>query len=83
MRKEGLALQYSIYLVHGNIVKIELLLDQLGMLINKRVDDIRVYPLGSNVRIWSLGNQFDEGGNTLSDDILNRLQVTSIEKVKS
>ena len=79
MRKEGLALQYSVYLVRGNKVKIELLLDQLSALIDKRADDIRAYPLGENVRIWGLGKQFDEGGNTLSDSVLDRLRVATME----
>ncbi len=83
MRKEGLALQYSVYLVRGNKVKIDMLLDELSALIDRRADDIRAYPLGENVRIWGLGKQFDEGGNTLSDDVLDRLRVVSMEMEKS
>ena len=60
-----------------------MLLDELSALIDKRADDIRAYPLGENVRIWGLGKQFDEGGNTLIDDVLDRLRVVSMEMEKS
>lgn len=83
MRKEGLAMQYSVYLVRGNKVKIDKLLDQLSALIDVRADDVRAYPLGENVRIWGLGTQFDEGGNTLSDEVLDRLRVASKEAEKA
>ena len=79
MRKEGLALQYSVYLVRGNKAKIDRLLDQLSALIDTRADDVRVYPLGENVRIWGLGAQFDEGGNTLSDAVFDRLRLAAKE----
>ncbi len=79
MRKEGFALQYSVYLVVGNKAHVDLLLEQLSALIDPRADDIRAYPLGENVRIWGLGTQFDEGGNTLSDDVVDRLRVASME----
>ena len=83
MRKEGLALQYSVYLVRGNKAKIDLLLNELSALIDRRADDIRAYPLGENVRIWGLGKQFDEGDNTLSDDVLDRLRMASMETEKT
>lgn len=75
MRKEGVALQYSVYLVRGNKAKIDLLMDQLASLIDVRADDIRAYPLGENVRIWGLGTQFEDAGFILSDDVVDRLRV--------
>jgi len=83
MRKEGVALQYSVYLVRGNKAKIDLLLNELSALIDLRADDIRAYPLGENVRIWGMGKQFNEGDNTLSDEVLDRLRVASMETEKS
>lgn len=75
MRKEGVALQYSVYLVRGNKAKIDLLMGQLVSLIDVRADDIRAYPLGENVRIWGLGTQFEDAGCILSDEVMDRLRV--------
>ncbi|MEX1167650.1 MAG: CRISPR-associated endonuclease Cas2, partial [Hydrogenophaga sp.] len=74
MRKEGEPLQYSVYLLRGNRQRVQRLLDQLTLLINKKVDDLRVYPMGENTRIWGLGTQFDEGGNVFTDEIIDRLR---------
>lgn len=79
MRKEGLPLQYSLYLLHGNRQSVQRLLARLTPLINSKHDDIRVYPLDQNTRMWSLGTQFNEGGNALIDDIILRLRRHSIE----
>ena len=76
MRKEGLPLQFSLYLVRGNKAKIDQLMNQLAAMIDVRADDIRAYPLGENVRIWGLGTQFEDGGFTLSDDVMDRLRVS-------
>ncbi len=74
MRKEGLPLQYSLYLLRGDRQRVQRLLEQLTPLIDSKTDDVRVYPLGENTRLWGLGTQFGEGGNTLSDDIIDRLR---------
>lgn len=74
MRKEGLPLQYSLYLLQGDRQRVQRLLEQLATLIDSKSDDVRVYPLGENTRLWGLGTQFSEGGNTLSDDIIDRLR---------
>lgn len=77
MRKEGQALQYSLYLLRGNRERIERLLDQLSPIIDKRTDDVRIYPLGENTRLWGLGNQFSDGGNIMTDEIIDRLHRTA------
>jgi CRISPR-associated protein Cas2 len=74
MRKEGLPLQYSVYLLHGDRQRVQRLLDQLALLIDNKADDLRVYPLGENTRLWGLGTQFNEGGNALTDEIIDRLR---------
>ena len=74
MRKEGLPLQYSLYLLQGDRQRVQRLLEQLTPMIDSKADDLRVYPLGENTRIWGLGTQFNEGGNTLSDEIIDRLR---------
>jgi len=85
MRKEGLPLQYSVYLLHGNRQRVQRLLDQLATLIDKKADDLRVYPLGENTRLYGLGTQFNQGGNALTDEIIDRLRRhttdTTIEPV--
>ena len=74
MRKEGLPLQYSLYLLHGDRQRVQRLLDQLTPMIDSKTDDLRVYPLGENTRLWGLGTQFNEGGNVLTDEIIDRLR---------
>ena len=74
MRKEGLPLQYSVYLVQGNRQRVQRLLEKITPLIDSKKDDLRVYPLGENTRLWGLGTQFNEGGNTLTDEIIDRLR---------
>jgi CRISPR-associated protein Cas2 len=74
MRKEGLPLQCSVYLLHGNRQRVQRLLDQLALLIDNKADDLRVYPLGENTRLWGLGTQFTEGGNALTDEVIDRLR---------
>jgi CRISPR-associated protein Cas2 len=74
MRKEGLPMQYSLYLLRGSRERVQRLLEQLTPLIDSKADDVRVYPLGENTRLWGLGTQFSEGGNILSDDIIYRLR---------
>ena len=74
MRKEGLPLQYSLYLLHGDRQRVQRLLDQLIPIIDSKRDDLRIYPLGENTRLWGLGTQFNEGGNALTDEIIDRLR---------
>lgn len=74
MRKVGVPLQYSLYLLRGNRLAIDKVLDQLRDLIDNKSDDLRVYPLGENTRLWGLGTQFSDGGNTLTDELIDRLR---------
>ncbi len=74
MRKEGLPLQYSLYLLHGDRQRVQRLLDQLTLIIDSKRDDLRIYPLGENTRLWGLGTQFNEGSNALTDEIIDRLR---------
>jgi CRISPR-associated protein Cas2 len=74
MRKEGLPLQYSLYLLQGDRQRVQRLLEQLAPIIDNKRDDLRVYPLGENTRLWGLGTQFNEGGNAMTDDIIDRLR---------
>lgn len=77
LRKEGQRLQYSVYILAGHRQQIQTIMDALSDIIEPREDDVRIYPLGENTRIWGLGTQFDDGGNTLSDAIIDRLVVKS------
>ncbi len=80
MRREGIPFQYSLYFLRSNKMGIENLLQRLTTLIDTTVDDLRVYPLGENTRMWGLGNQFDEGGNALCDEVLDRLRQPSKDR---
>lgn len=73
LSKEGVRLQYSVYLLTANRQQIERLIERLRLIIDERADDVRVYPIGENARIWGLGAQFYDDGNTLSDDFVGRM----------
>ncbi len=76
LRKEGLRLQYSVYVLAGSRRQIEQIMEDLRAMIDEQQDDVRVYPLTENSRIWGIGTPFTDGGNPLSDEILDRITVT-------
>jgi hypothetical protein len=47
----------------------------LREIIDARADDVRIYPLTENTRIWGLGTQFNDDGNTLSDAFMDKLKA--------
>ena len=75
MQKEGMRLQYSVYMLKGSRDQVENLLEQLTPLIDAKADDVKIYPLTENTRIWCLGTQFSDGGNMLCDDFLNKVMM--------
>lgn len=83
IRKEGVPLQYSVYLLTGNRQQMEDVIDKLRQLIDERTDDVRLYPITENTRIWGLGSQFDENGNTLCDAFLDKLIQSEQSQAKT
>ena len=75
LRKEGVPLQYSVYLLSGGRSQVEKVMEKLRELIDERKDDVRIYPLTEHARLWGLGNQFDVSGNTLCDALVDKLRV--------
>jgi CRISPR-associated protein Cas2 len=75
LRQEGVRLQYSVYLLAGSRQQIEGIIERLRELIDERADDVRIYPLTENTRIWGLGTQFNDDGNTLCDDFMDKLRA--------
>jgi CRISPR-associated protein Cas2 len=73
LRQEGVRLQYSVYLLAGTRHQIEGIIEQLRLIIDERADDVRIYPLTENTRIWGLGTQFNDEGNTLCDAFMDKL----------
>ena len=45
LKKQALAVQYSVFLFRGTDAQLQRCLDQLEALIDERYDDIRAYPL--------------------------------------
>ena len=74
LRQEGVRLQYSVYLLAGTRHQVEAIIERLRELIDERADDVRIYPLTENTRIWGLGTQFNEDGNTLCDAFMDKLK---------
>jgi hypothetical protein len=77
VRQEALRLQYSVYLLSGSREQVEAVVTKLRQLIDEKADDVRIYPLTENTRIWGLGGQFDDCGNTLSDAVIDKLIQTA------
>lgn len=73
LRQEGVRLQYSVYVLAGTRHHVECVLERLLTLIDERADDVRVYPLNENSRIWGLGTQFENDGNTLCDVFIDKM----------
>jgi CRISPR-associated protein Cas2 len=73
LRQEGLRLQFSVYILAGTRHQIETVLEHLRTLIDEQADDVRVYPLSENTRIWGLGSQFGDYGNTLCDALIDKI----------
>lgn len=76
LRLEGVRLQYSVYLLVGTRRHIEQIFERLRELIDEAADDVRIYPLTENTRIWGLGTQFNDDGNTLCDAFMDSLRQT-------
>lgn len=74
LRQEGVRLQYSVYLLAGSRQQVEAIIEQLRGLIDERADDVRIYPLSENTRIWGMGTQFSDDGNTLCDAFMDPLR---------
>jgi CRISPR-associated protein Cas2 len=74
LRQEGVRLLYSVYLLAGTRHQVEAIIERLRELIDERADDVRIYPLTENTRIWGLGTQFNEDGNTLCDAFMDKLK---------
>ena len=75
LRQEGVRLQYSVYLLAGTRQQVEGIIERLRELIDERADDVRIYPLTENTRIWGLGTQFNDDGNTLCDAFMDKLRA--------
>ena len=75
LRQEGVRLQYSVYLLAGTRHQVEAIIERLREIIDERADDVRIYPMTANTRIWGLGTQFNDDGNTLCDAFMDKLSV--------
>lgn len=73
LSRQGVRLQYSVYLLSGTHLQMDKLLADLRLLIDETADDVRLYPLTENTRIWGLGKQFDDDGNTLTDALVDKM----------
>lgn len=79
LRQEGVRLQYSVYLLAGTRQHVENIIDRLRDLIDEAADDVRIYPLTENTRIWGLGTQFNDDGNTLCDAFMDKLKQADLD----
>jgi CRISPR-associated protein Cas2 len=79
VRRWGVPLQYSVFLVPTSPAGMDELLGELAGIIESRADDIRVYPLPSRLEVDSYGRQLLPDGvaliasDTATADPLSRL----------
>ncbi|MBN2886465.1 MAG: CRISPR-associated endonuclease Cas2 [Chromatiaceae bacterium] len=66
VRAEGVAVQRSVFLVHGTLNALNRLLDHLETLMDPRLDDLRAYPVDEPAALW-LGGQRVIQGALLTD----------------
>lgn len=65
VRRWGVPLQYSVFLVPTSPAGIDGLLGELAGIIDTRADDVRVYPLPSRLDVVTLGRQLLPDGVSL------------------
>ncbi|MCU0836338.1 MAG: CRISPR-associated endonuclease Cas2 [Chromatiaceae bacterium] len=65
VRRWGVPLQYSVFLVPTSPAGIDGLLSELAGIIDARADDIRVYPLPSRLDVLTFGRQLLPEGVSL------------------
>lgn len=62
MVKYATPIQYSVFLFDGAAKELQLCIDDVLTVFNKKEDDLRVYPLPANAKQWQLGKTiFPEG----------------------
>lgn len=57
LRSEGLAVQYSVFILYANDREIRLVLDDLALLISASHDDLRAYHIPKHCAAWLFGRQ--------------------------
>lgn len=82
LRKEGIPAQYSIFTVEADDDRITELLEELRMLIDEGVDDLRAYHLPASCTVWGLGTQHWVDGVCLSGTRAARL-LMDVEPVEN
>lgn len=64
LKKQGVPMQYSVFLVEASAMKMANLISQIAQLVNASADDVRAYRLPEN--IW----QATLGASILPDDFM-------------
>ncbi|MEO5344629.1 MAG: CRISPR-associated endonuclease Cas2, partial [Gammaproteobacteria bacterium SHHR-1] len=76
LKKQAMPVQYSVFLIRCNALRLQQLRDELAAMIDPEADDIRIYTLPEKSDIITLGQQqLAEGIYLLGsdDDILQKL----------
>ena len=55
IKKEGLAVQKSLFFVQGTEARLNKLLDQIASIMVLREDDLRAYPITHPKEVWTTG----------------------------
>jgi len=67
LRREGMALQQSVFLVQHTQAGIAALMDELASLMHRREDDLRAYPIPGPDEIWLRGKGVMDGALIMPD----------------
>ncbi len=55
LKKEGLAVQKSLFFVQGHVQDVTALLDRLAVVLDSKKDDLRAYPITHPKEVWTTG----------------------------
>lgn len=84
LKKEALALQYSIFYYEGNVEELKCLLQDIEARINLKADDVRAYPIPEKMHYNSLGKStLPDGVAFFSGVCSNLVNLLSTQKSNS
>jgi len=62
LRREGIAMQQSVFLLFGSAGALRALLDEIGALLDPSADDLRAYPVADPAELWLHGQSAVQQG---------------------
>ena len=83
MKKNGIAVQKSVFFVQRNEPEMKQFLGKLNKVINNREDDIRAYPVESPQKVWTTGGILESYPLIMPGTSKKSLKLNQKKKKKS